>query len=62
MKIEDIDFLLSQMRDASGLDEFVVIGVQSALGIAGTLPPPMTWSTSVEACPERAPPAGTRFF
>ncbi|MBP9060998.1 MAG: hypothetical protein KBF98_11875 [Rhodoferax sp.] len=29
MKIEDIDFLLSQMRDASGLDEFVGVGSYS---------------------------------
>jgi hypothetical protein len=56
MKIEDIDFLLSQIRDASGLDEFVVIGSLSALGVAGTLPPRMTWSMEVDAYPERAPP------
>ncbi len=30
MKIEDIDLLLGQIRDSSGLDEFVVIGSLSA--------------------------------
>lgn len=61
MKIEDIDFLLSQMRDASGLDEFVVIGSLSALGVAGTLPPRMTWSMEVDAYPEREPQRAPEF-
>ncbi len=44
MNIEDIDRVLSAIRDISGLDEFVVIGSLSALGITGgNLPTRMTW-------------------
>ena len=43
MNISDIDRVLSAIRDTSGLDEFVVIGSLSALGItAGNLPARMT--------------------
>ncbi len=56
MKIEDIDLLLGKICDASGLDEFVVIGSLSALGLVGDgLPPRMTWSMEVDAYPERDP-------
>lgn len=48
MNIEDIDCLLSKIRDASGLDEFVVIGSLSALGLSAQgLPSRMTWSMEV---------------
>ena len=56
MKIEDIDHLLNAIRCSSGLDEFVVIGSLSALGISGDkLPPRMTQSMEVDAYPERDP-------
>jgi hypothetical protein len=56
MKIDDIDRVLSEIRAASGLDEFVVIGSLSALGITGeNLPPRMTRSMEVDAYPERDP-------
>lgn len=56
MKIEDIDRVLSAIRDASGLHEFVVMGSLSALGLVGEhLPPRMTWSMEVDAYPERDP-------
>ena len=49
MNIEDIDCLLSKIRDASGLDEFVVIGSLSALGLSAQgLPSRMTWSMEVD--------------
>ncbi|MEI8029655.1 MAG: DUF6036 family nucleotidyltransferase [Comamonadaceae bacterium] len=56
MKIDDIDRVLSEIRAASGLDEFVVMGSLSALGITGeNLPPRMTRSMEVDAYPERDP-------
>lgn len=62
MKLEDIDLLLSKIRDASGLDEFVVIGSLSALGISGDqLPPRMIWSMEVDAYPERDPARAPEF-
>ena len=62
MKLEDIDRVLSAIRDASGLDEFVVVGSLSALGIVGDqLPPRMTWSMEVDAYPERDPDRAPEF-
>jgi hypothetical protein len=62
MNIHDIDLLLGQIRDASGLDEFVVIGSLSALGLASEgLPPRMTWSMEVHAYPERDPQRAQEF-
>lgn len=62
MKIEDIDRVLSEIRDASGLDEFVVVGSLSALGITGAnLPPRMTWSMEVDAYPEQDPHRAPEF-
>lgn len=62
MKIEDIDRVLSAIRDASGLNEFVVIGSLSALGLSGEgLPPRMTWSMEVDAYPERDPQRAPEF-
>lgn len=56
MRLEDIDRVLSAIRDASGLHEFVVVGSLSALGIMGeNLPPRMTMSMEVDAYPERDP-------
>lgn len=56
MKVADIDRVFSEIRDASGLDEFIVVGSLSALGIAGErLPPRMTASMEVDAYPERDP-------
>ena len=56
MNISDIDRVLSAIRDTSGLDEFVVVGSLSALGItSGNLPARMTWSMEVDAYPERDP-------
>lgn len=60
VKVEDIDVLFCQIRDASGLDEFVVIGSLSALGLSAQgLPPRMTWSMEVDAYPERDPQRAT---
>ena len=62
MNIIDIDRVLSAIRDASGLDEFVVVGSLSALGITnGKLPPRMTWSMDVDAYPERDPHRAPEF-
>lgn len=62
MNINDIDRLLSAIRDISGLDEFVVIGSLSALGItSGELPARMTWSMEVDAYPERDPHRAPEF-
>ena len=62
MNISDIDRVLSAIRDASGLDEFVVVGSLSALGItSGKLPPRMTWSMEVDAYPERDPQRAPEF-
>jgi len=62
MNINDIDRVLSAIRDASGLDEFVVIGSLSALGItSGNLPARMTWSIEVAAYPERDPHRAPEF-
>ena len=62
MNIEDIDRVLSAIRDTSGLDEFVVIGSLSALGITGgNLPARMTWSMEVDAYPERDPHRAPEF-
>ena len=62
MNISDIDRVLSAIRDASGLDEFVVVGSLSALGITnGKLPPRMTWSMEVDAYPERDPHRAPEF-
>ena len=62
MNIDDIDRVFSAIRDASGLDEFVVIGSWSALGITGgNLPARMTWSMEVDAYPERAPHRAPEF-
>ena len=62
MKIEDIDHILSAIRSNSGLDEFVVIGSLSALGISGDkLPPRMTQSMEVDAYPERDPNRAQEF-
>ncbi len=62
MNINNIDRLLSAIRDASGLDEFVVIGSLSALGItSGNLPARMTWSMEVDAYPERDPHRAPEF-
>jgi hypothetical protein len=56
VKAQDIDRLLSAVRDASGLDEFVVIGSLSALGLGGSgIPARMTRSMDVDAYPERDP-------
>ena len=56
MNVSDIDRVLSEIRDVSGLDEFVVVGSLSALGItSGNLPARMTWSMEVDAYPERDP-------
>ena len=62
MNINDIDRVLSAIREASGLDEFVVIGSLSALGItSGNLPARMTWSMEVDAYPERDPKRAFEF-
>lgn len=62
MKINEIDRVLSAIRGASGLDEFVVIGSLSALGItSGNLPARMTWSMEVRAYPERDPDRASEF-
>ena len=62
MKVEDIDRVLSAIRSSSGLDEFVVIGSLSALGITGDkLPPRMTQSMEVDAYPERDPNRAQEF-
>ena len=62
MNISDIDRVLSAIRDASGLDEFVVVGSLSALGItSGNLPARMTWSMEVVAYPERDPQRASEF-
>ena len=62
MKVDDIDRVLSAIRDASGLDEFVVVGSLSALGVTGEpLPPRMTWSMEVDAYPERDPGRAQEF-
>ena len=62
MNISDIDRVLSAIRDVSGLDEFVVVGSLSALGITnGKLPPRMTWSMEVDAYPERDPHRAPEF-
>ncbi len=62
MNLEDIDRVLSAIRDISGLDEFVVIGSLSALGITGgNLPARMTWSMEVDAYPERDPHRAPEF-
>lgn len=62
MKTEDIDRVLAAIRDVSGLDEFVVIGSLSALGIVDDrLPPRMTWSMEVDAYPERDPARAPEF-
>ena len=56
LKLEDIDRVLSGIRDVSGLHEFVVVGSLSALGIIReNLPPRMTMSMEVDAYPERDP-------
>lgn len=56
MNLEDIDLLFSRIRDASGLQDFVVIGSLSALGLSQHgLPTRMTWSIAVDAYPERDP-------
>ena len=62
MNIDDIDRVLSAIRDVSGLDEFVVIGSLSALGItSGDLPARMIWSMEVDAYPERDPHRAPEF-
>ena len=62
MKIEDIDRVLSAIQRSCGLDEFVVIGSLSALGISGEdLPPRMTQSTDIDAYPERDPARAHEF-
>jgi len=62
MKIGDVDFLFGQLRDASGLDTFVVVGSLSALGlVAQGLPERMTWSMEVDAYPERDPHRAQEF-
>ena len=56
MNISDVDRVLSAISRSSGLDEFVVVGSLSALGItSGNLPARMTWSMEVDAYPERDP-------
>ncbi len=42
MKIADIDLMLGKIRDSSGVDEFVVIGSLSALGLVADGLPPRT--------------------
>jgi len=62
MRVEDVDRVLSAIRDASGLDAFVVVGSLSALGITGDrLPPRMTWSMEVDAYPEQDPQRAPEF-
>ncbi|MFM2050174.1 MAG: hypothetical protein RL682_665 [Pseudomonadota bacterium] len=62
MNTQDIDFLLGKIRDTSGLDEFVVVGSLSALGLSGEgLPARMTWSMEVDAYPERDPQRAQEF-
>ena len=56
MKVEDVDRILSAIRDDSGLNEFVVVGSLSALGITGDkIPARMTMSMEVDAYPARDP-------
>ena len=62
MNIEDIDFLFGKIRDTTELNEFVVIGSLSALGLCEKgLPPRMTWSMEVDAYPERDPERAFEF-
>lgn len=62
MKVEDVDRLLSAIRDVSELHEFIVVGSLSALGLAAEqLPARMTWSIKVDAYPERAPSRAPEF-
>ena len=62
MNINDIDRVFSAIRNVSGLDEFVVIGSLSALGItSGNLPARMIWSMEVDAYPERDPHRAPEF-
>jgi hypothetical protein len=63
MKSEDVERVFCAIRNVSGLDEFVVIGSLSALGLAGDqLPPRMTRSMKVVAYPERDPNRAPEFF
>lgn len=62
MKIDDIDLLFRQIREASGLTEFVVIGSLSALGLEmDGVPERMIWSMEVDAYPERDPQRAFEF-
>jgi hypothetical protein len=62
LKLDDVDRVLSAIRDVSGLHEFVVVGSLSALGILGDkLPPRMTMSMEVDAYPERDPDRAPEF-
>lgn len=62
MNLEDVDKVLSQIRDASGLDEFVIVGSLAALGVAGaTRPARMTMSMEVDAYPARDPARAPEF-
>ena len=62
MNLEDVDKVLSQIRDASGLDEFVIVGSLAALGVAGVnRPARMTMSMEVDAYPAQDPARAPEF-
>lgn len=62
MNLKDVDKVLSQIRDASGLDEFVIVGSLAALGVAGaTRPARMTMSMEVDAYPAQDPGRAPEF-
>lgn len=62
MKLEDVDKVLSLIRDASGLHEFVIMGSLAALGVGGTnRPARMTMSMEVDAYPARDPARAPEF-
>lgn len=62
MNLDDVDKVLSKIRDVSGLDEFVIVGSLAALGVAGaTRPARMTMSMEVDAYPAKDPGRAPEF-
>ncbi|MDR7307443.1 DUF6036 family nucleotidyltransferase [Rhodoferax saidenbachensis] len=62
MNLEDVDKVLSQIRDDSGLDEFVIVGSLAALGVGGAhRPARMTMSMEVDAYPAKDPGRAPEF-